>query len=123
MSVRRFARRVSIALIAAATACAQAADYAGPLFDAHLHYNDEAFDGRTGPHPLADVLSRMQRNGVGAILANSRPNDGSGLLDQRWSEYDNLMRGYRVWLGELPPATARRIAWDNGARLFGVSDR
>ena len=44
-------------------------------------------------------------------------------VNQRWSEYDNLMKGYRVWLGELPPETARRIAWDNGARLFGVSDR
>ena len=282
----------------AVAACAHAADYAGPLFDAHLHYNDEAFDGQTGPHPLADVLSRMQRNGVRAILANSRPNAGSRLLagspltqqagvsvvpfvrlyrnradydnwfrdesiytmvqtelargtasgpyrglgefhlydsanangpvarkllalaeemnlavlahvddaaidllmantpsrgqklrliwahtgiggapvarvdqlmarypllmgelsyrpgliceggklcpdwralllkypgrfmigsdtwvNQRWSEYDNLMQGYRVWLGELPPETARRIAWDNGARLFGLSDR
>ena len=285
-------------MIATAAACAHAADYAGPLFDAHLHYNDEAFDGQTGPHPLADVLSRMQRNGVRAILANSRPNAGSRLLagspltqqagvsvvpfvrlyrnradydnwfrdesiyamvqtelargtasgpyrglgefhlydsanangpvarkllalaeemnlavlayvddaaidllmantpsrgqklrliwahtgiggapvarvdqlmarypllmgelsyrpgliceggklcpdwralllkypgrfmigsdtwvNQRWSEYDNLMQGYRVWLGELPPETARRIAWDNGARLFGLSDR
>lgn len=52
---------------------AQAADYAGPLFDAHLHYNDEA----QGPHPISDVLARMQRNSVKAIIANSRPNDGT----------------------------------------------
>jgi hypothetical protein len=52
---------------------AQAADYAGPLFDAHLHYNDEA----QGPHPIPDVLARMQRNSVKAIIANSRPNDGT----------------------------------------------
>jgi hypothetical protein len=51
----------------------QAADYSGPLLDAHLHYNDEA----QSPHPLADVLARMQRNGVKAIVANSRPNDGT----------------------------------------------
>jgi Tat protein secretion system quality control protein TatD with DNase activity len=51
----------------------QAAEYAGPLFDAHLHYNDEA----QSPHPIPDVLSRMQRNGVKAIIANSRPNDGT----------------------------------------------
>ena len=44
-------------------------------------------------------------------------------VNQRWSEYDNLMKGYRVWLGELPPETARRIGWDNGARLFGLGDR
>jgi hypothetical protein len=30
------------------------------------------------------------------------------------------MQGYRAWLGELPPDVARRIAWDNGAALFGV---
>ncbi|NPC58839.1 amidohydrolase family protein [Caenimonas soli] len=73
MIARRFAR--AIALIAFAGA-AHAADYSGPLFDAHLHYNDEA----QSPHPLADVLDRMQRNGVKAIIANSRPNDGTKAL-------------------------------------------
>ncbi len=58
----------------------QAADYTGPLLDAHLHYNVEAWDGQTGPHPPSDVLARMQRNGVRAIVANSRPNDGTVLL-------------------------------------------
>ena len=53
-----------------------AARYEGPLFDAHLHYNDEA----AGPHPLADVLGRMKRSGVRAIVANSRPNDGTRSL-------------------------------------------
>jgi hypothetical protein len=64
-----------LALVAAfcAVGAARAADYAGPLFDAHLHYNDEA----QSPHPLPDVLARMQRNGVRAIVANSRPNDGT----------------------------------------------
>ena len=298
MSARRFAQLLSGALLAASAACVQAADYAGPLFDAHLHYNEEAFNGQTGPYPPVDVLARMQRNGVRAIVANSRPNEGSRLLaaspltqqagvavvpfvrlyrnradydnwfrdesiyamvqaelargtasgpyrglgefhlydsgnangpvakqlmalaeekslavlahvddaaidllmantpskgqklrliwahtgiggapvarvdqlmarypllmgelsyrpgltceggklcpewralllkypsrfmigsdtwvNQRWADYDNLMKGYRVWLGELPPETARRIGWDNGARLFGVNDR
>lgn len=50
--------------------------YRGPLFDAHLHYNEEA----QAPHPLADVLGRMQRSGVRAIVANSRPNDGTRKL-------------------------------------------
>ncbi|HVE54562.1 MAG TPA: amidohydrolase family protein [Ramlibacter sp.] len=71
----------SIVLVLASAAAA-AADYAGPIFDAHLHYNEEAWNGREGPHPPADVLSRMQRNGVRAIIANSRPNDGSKLLAQ-----------------------------------------
>lgn len=281
-----------------AAVCVQAADYAGPLFDAHRHYNDEAFNGQAGPHPPADVLARMQRNGVRAIVANSRPNDGTRALasspltgpagvtvvpfvrlyrnradydnwfrdesiftmvqaelargtqsgpyrglgefhlydsgnangpvakklmalaeekslavlahvddaavdllmantpskgqklrliwahtgiggasvarvdqllarypllmgelsyrpgltceggqlcpdwralllkypsrfmigsdtwiNQRWADYDALMKGYRAWLGELPPETARRIGWDNGARLFGVREK
>jgi hypothetical protein len=59
---------------------ARAADYEGPLFDAHLHYNDEAWNGRSGPHPLRDVLDRIQRNGVKAVIANSRPNDGTRAL-------------------------------------------
>ena len=54
-----------------------ASRYEGPLFDAHLHYNDEA---ASGPHPLADVLGRMQRSGVRAVIANSRPNDGTKAL-------------------------------------------
>jgi hypothetical protein len=64
-------------LLLTATGLAQAADYSGPLFDAHLHYNVEAYEG---PHPLADVLARMQRNGVRAVVANSRPNDGTKVL-------------------------------------------
>ena len=58
----------------------QAADYSGPLFDAHLHYNEEAWNGQSGPHPLDDVLARMQRNSVRAVIANSRPNDGTQRL-------------------------------------------
>lgn len=67
----------------AAPAMAQT-PYAGPLFDAHLHYNDEACvhdaPEPACPHPLADVLARMQRNGVRAVLANSRPNAGTRAL-------------------------------------------
>ncbi len=67
-------------LFIAIGAITHAADYAGPLFDAHLHYNTEAWDGQTGPHPPSDVLARMQQSGVRAIVANSRPNDGTQLL-------------------------------------------
>jgi hypothetical protein len=67
--------RAALVVLAWAGA-AQAADYSGPLFDAHLHYNDEA----QSPHPLTDVLARMQRNSVKAIVANSRPNDGTKAL-------------------------------------------
>jgi len=66
--------------LVAFSVCAQAADYSGPLFDAHLHYNEEAWNGSVGPHSPADVLARMQRNGVKAIVANSRPNEGTKAL-------------------------------------------
>ena len=68
------------ALVWAYAGVAAAADYTGPLFDAHLHYNDEAWAGQPAAHPLDDVLARMQRNGVQAIIANSRPNDGTRAL-------------------------------------------
>jgi Amidohydrolase len=76
-------RRRALLLTAALPLAARAAlpRYDGPLFDAHLHYNDDARE----PHPLADVLGRMQRSGVRAVVANSRPNDGTlalaGALD------------------------------------------
>ena len=41
-------------------------------------------------------------------------------VNQRWEQYDELMNGYRLWLGGLPPDTAHRVAWRNGAELFGV---
>ena len=59
---------------------ALAADYAGPIFDAHLHYNEEAWNGRSGPYPPTEAVARMQRNGVRAIIANSRPNAGTHTL-------------------------------------------
>jgi hypothetical protein len=66
--------------MAALSPWARAAEYTGPLFDAHLHYNQEAWNGSAGPYPPADVLARMRRNGVQAIVANSRPNDGTRAL-------------------------------------------
>jgi hypothetical protein len=71
-----------LALLAAGAAqAAQAAEYRGPLFDAHLHYNEEACVHAAAdapcPYPIADVLARMQGSGVRAVLANSRPNTGT----------------------------------------------
>jgi hypothetical protein len=83
MTIMLPARRAALLRIAALTATwalastagAQSA-YRGPIFDAHLHYNDEA----TERYPVADVLARMQRAGVRAIIANSRPNAGTRTL-------------------------------------------
>ena len=74
VNLRRAA--VLLWLGAAVAAPLHAEPYRGPLFDAHLHYNDEA----VAAFPLADVLARMQRAGVRAIVANSRPNDGTKSL-------------------------------------------
>ena len=41
-------------------------------------------------------------------------------VNQRWQYYDELVKGYRVWLGDLPAEVARNIGWSNGATLFGV---
>lgn len=69
-------RRLALLMLALALVSARAEPYAGPVFDAHLHYNDEA----VAAFPLADVLARMQRAGVRGIVANSRPNDGTKAL-------------------------------------------
>jgi hypothetical protein len=71
-----------VMLLAAGTAFAQGtqAPYKGALFDTHLHYNQEAWDGNTGPFPPSEALARMQRNDVRAIIANSRPNAGTQTL-------------------------------------------
>lgn len=73
MRRRALLSAAAVAALAVGAPLRAAARYEGPLFDAHLHYNDEAQQ----PHPLADVLGRMQRSGVRAIIANSRPNDGT----------------------------------------------
>ena len=130
----RPALRLLMPLCAAAAMClsgggaARAADYAGPIFDTHLHYNEEAWNGREGPHPPADVLARMKRSGVKAILSNSRPNDGTRTLAslpetraagvtvvpfirlyRNRADYDNWFRDesvYKMVQGELARGTA-----------------
>lgn len=82
IGTRGLRSRARLALGRIAFAClllpglALAEPYGGPLFDAHLHYNVEA----SMAYPVADVLARMQRAGVRAIVANSRPNDGTKAL-------------------------------------------
>ena len=71
-------RHLLLACLSLWAATAAQAQYTGPLFDAHLHYNEEACAAAAPcPHPLSDVLARMQRSGVRAVIANSRPNAGT----------------------------------------------
>jgi hypothetical protein len=79
-------------LLAGLPLAAQAAGYEGPIFDAHLHYNDDA----QAPHPPADVLARMGRAGVRGALVNSRPNDGTlRLVAEGGAQWVPFVRLYR----------------------------
>jgi predicted TIM-barrel fold metal-dependent hydrolase len=68
--------RLLLAALIVSFACAARAAYEGPIFDAHLHYNDDAVPR----YSVGSVFELFRKNGVKAILANSRPNDGSRLL-------------------------------------------
>ena len=41
-------------------------------------------------------------------------------INARWDQYDALMTGYRTWLADLPVDVAQKLAWGNGAALFGL---
>ena len=43
-------------------------------------------------------------------------------INERWFAYDGIMKTYREWLAQLPPEQARRIAHENGERLFGKAE-
>jgi predicted TIM-barrel fold metal-dependent hydrolase len=124
-SILRLCASAALLAFSAFAHTVQAFEYSGPLFDAHLHYNDEAQTA----HPIADVLARMKRSGVKAIIANSRPNDGTKNLAsakeqtaqagvtvvpfirlyRNRADYDNWFRDetiYTMVLDELAKGTA-----------------
>jgi hypothetical protein len=68
--------RFFVALLLLASFAVRAEPWKGPIFDAHLHYNEEAVTA----YPIPRVLQLFQQSGVRAILANSRPNDGTRAL-------------------------------------------
>jgi hypothetical protein len=39
-------------------------------------------------------------------------------INERWSNYEAIMRDYRTWLAQLPADQARKIAHENAERLF-----
>lgn len=76
--MRRILALLATSAVISLNAAAQSATkpWAGPIFDAHLHYNDDA----VGTYSIGVVTELFRKNGVAAILANSRPNDGSRAL-------------------------------------------
>jgi hypothetical protein len=99
-------------LLAGLPLSARAEGHAGPIFDAHLHYNDDA----QGPHPPADVLARMGRAGVRGALVNSRPNDGTlALVAERgpqWVPFIRLYRNRADYSGWFADDSIRRMVLD-----------
>ena len=72
-NVRRILMAFAVAMSAPAVALAQPVL---KIFDSHLHYNVEA----TSAYSLDSVIELFRRNGIGGIVANSRPNRGSQML-------------------------------------------
>ena len=71
-------RHLAATALLAGVACGAGAQAPSPLpiFDAHLHYNDDA----AAAYPLSDVLQRFRAAGVASLVATSRPNDGTRTL-------------------------------------------
>ena len=78
--------------------------YTGPIFDAHLHYNDDA----VARYPVAEVFELFRKNGVRSILANSRPNDGTRAL------YEAAKRSPAVGVQVVPVIRVYRNREDYG---------
>jgi hypothetical protein len=68
--------RLALLLLLGFASAARAEPWTGPIFDAHLHYNDEA----QATVSVGSAFELFRRNGVAGILANSRPNDGTRAL-------------------------------------------
>jgi hypothetical protein len=90
-----FARIVAFSAVVAIGPTGATAQQPLKLFDAHLHYNQEALT----LYPLQKVLEIFARNGVTGIIATSRPNSGTHLLME--AKAANLwvvpfLRPYRV---------------------------
>jgi len=79
-------------LLAAALGTARAEPYGGPLFDAHMHYNEDA----AARYSVGALHELFSKNGVRAVLANSRPNDGTRAL------VEAAQRGVRKDLKVVP---------------------
>ncbi len=43
-------------------------------------------------------------------------------INERWFGYDTIMKDYRGWLAQLPEDQAKRIAHENGEKLFGKAE-
>lgn len=93
-ALRVLAALCVLALIPSSAALAQSPAPL-PLFDGHMHYNIEA-RGLYSPQQIIDI---WRKNGIRAVLATSRPNDGThDLIAQKAPDIRIVpfLRPYRV---------------------------
>jgi hypothetical protein len=77
-----------------------------PIFDAHVHYSQEAWERM----PPKEAIALLRKAGVKRALVSSTNDDGNQKV-----EHANWSRG---WMADLPPAVAERIAYRNGEAIF-----
>lgn len=104
---------LAVALLATpATALAQAQDDL-PIFDAHIHYNRDAW----GLYSVDDVLALFDQAGVPRAFVSSTPDDGTLMLWQRAP--DRIVPSLRMYRANADQAT-----WTRDASLLGdIQDR
>ncbi len=73
---------------------------------------DIAPEGRLDPAWRALLLRHSDRFMIGTDT----------YVTPRWEVYGGLVDAHRAWLAQLPPATARAIAYGNAVREFGAGD-
>jgi hypothetical protein len=82
-----------------------------PQLWGELSYRWDVVEGRTlAPEWKALFTKRADRFLTGSDT----------WINQRWQSFPETIGYYRTWLGQLPPEVAARIAWKNGADLFGL---
>jgi hypothetical protein len=82
-----------------------------PALVGELSYRSDVAAGDGG---LSPEWAGMLRNHPKRFVVGS-----DTWVNQRWDSYSALIDGYRNWLGQLPADVAERVAWRNGAELFG----
>ena len=72
--MRPFLSALSVVLLCAAVGCSTGR--AVPLFDAHIHYNHDAWE----PVPPKEAIAQLRKGGVVRALVSSSSDDGTQLL-------------------------------------------
>lgn len=95
------------------TATAQDSQFQLPIFDAHIHYNRDAW----GLYSVDDVLSLMDQAGVARAFVSSTPDDGTVVLYQRAP--DRIVPSLRLYRTE-----SDQVTWSHDSSMLPyIADR